>query len=336
MAREKDRIRESDRGTGADKPTEIPFRGWKEIISRVIHQISEDNISIVASGVAYYFFLALFPTLIAAISIYGLVMDPSDVEQQMNQVATILPEEAAQLMAGILSDIASGAGQALSWGLVLSLLFALWSAHNGTSAVFEGVNIAYNERNTRGFFLNHAITLLFTLGGIIGGIIATALVVVFPTLIESINIPEILKTVISWLRWPLLAFLVIAALGLVYKVAPNRRSPEFRWVSVGSVVATVLWLIGSILFSYYMDNFGNYNEMYGSFAAVIILMVWFFLTAFIILLGAEINSEMELQTYRDSTVGAERPMGERGAYVADRTAEHGSPPSSPSSEPDGR
>src|SRR5690625_5343751 len=185
MAREKDRIRESDRGTGADKPTEIPFRGWKEIISRVIHQISEDNISIVASGVAYYFFLALFPTLIAALSIYGLVMDSSDVEQQKNQEANILPEEAAQLMAGILSDIASGAGQALSWGLVLSLLFALWSAHNGTSAVFEGVNIAYNERNTRGFFLNHALTLLLTMDDIVGGVLSAIIILFFLSFIHG-------------------------------------------------------------------------------------------------------------------------------------------------------
>lgn len=304
----------------AEKPSEIPKKGWKDVSMRIKDQIAQDHIPIVSAGVAFYFFLALFPSLIAAISIYGLVMDPGQVEQQMNQVAGILPDQAAQMISGILQDVAGQAGETLGWGLLLSLLFSIWSAHQGTAAVFEGVNIAYDEIDERGFFKQKGITLLFTLGVIIAGIICTALVVVFPALVESINLPSILQTLILWLRWPLLALFVIAGLGLIYKTAPDRNKPEFRWVSYGAVIATIFWLMGSLLFSFYMNNFGNYNEMYGSFAAVVILMLWFYLTAFIILLGAEINSEMEHQTFTDTTVGEDKPMGSRAGYHADHVA----------------
>ncbi|MEX0649187.1 MAG: YihY/virulence factor BrkB family protein [Balneolaceae bacterium] len=308
------------KGRKAEKPSRIPKAGWKEIIFRIKDELTNDHISIVSAGVAYYFFVALFPTLIAAISIYGLVVDPVQVEQQMNQVAGILPEQASQMISTILENVASQTEETLSWGFGLSMFLSLWFAHNGTSAVFEGINIAYNETDERGFFKQNGITLLFTIGGIIAGIICTALVVVFPALVKSINLPAFLETLINWLRWPLLAFLIIGALGLTYKIAPDRSNPEFRWLSTGAVTATALWLAGSLLFSLYIDNFGNYDEMYGSFAAVIILLLWFFITAFIILLGAEINSELEHQTQKDTTTGEDKPMGERGAYHADRVA----------------
>ncbi|MEX2573703.1 MAG: YihY/virulence factor BrkB family protein [Balneolaceae bacterium] len=310
-----------EKGQHAERPSQIPKRGWKEIGSRVMRELTEDNISIVSAGVAYYFFLALFPALIAAISLYGLVMDPADAEQQIGQIAQVLPEQATEIVSRFLQDVAGSEGQTLGWGLILSLLFSFWTAHNGTGAVFEGVNIAYNERDERGFFKYHGITLLFTLGGIAAGIICTALVVVFPVMVESLNMPSMVETLIQWLRWLLLALIIIGGLGLTYKVGPDRRNPEVRWVTHGSVIATVLWLLGSILFSLYMDNFGDYDEMYGSFAAVIILMVWFFITAYAILLGAEINSEMEHQTRTDSTIGEDKPMGEREAYHADHMPE---------------
>jgi membrane protein len=287
---------------------------------RTKEQITSDNISIVSAGIAYYFFLALFPTLIAAISIYGLIMDPAQVQQQMSQLGQILPDQAAQMLSDILKQLAGKAETTLGWSLALSLLFSLWSANQGTSAVFEGINIAYDESDKRGFFKRTGLTLLFTLGGIIVGIICTAFVVVFPAMVGSINLPSFLQTLIEWLRWPLLAAIIIGVLGLTYKEASDRDNPEFRWASWGTIIATTLWLIGSFLFSFYINNFGNYDKTYGSFAAVIILLLWFYITAFIILLGAEINAEMEHQTSKDTTVGKDKPMGQRKAHHADHVA----------------
>lgn len=308
----------------AERPLQLPWRGWKQIGKRVNGELTIDHIAIVSAGVAYYFFLALFPTLIAAISIFGLVMEPAQIQQQISEVAHILPEQSSQMLSGILEEIAGKSGQTLGWSLILSILFSLWSAQQGTKAVFEGINVAYDEIDERGFFKYNGLTLLFTLGGIAIGIICTALVVVFPVIIAGINLPAYgVESIIKWLRWPLLALIVMGVLAITYKIAPDRRNPEFRWVSWGAVIATVLWLLGSILFSMYISNFGNYDKMYGSFAAVIILMLWFYITAYVILLGAEINSEMEHQTRKDTTIGKDRPMGQRNAYHADHVADSG-------------
>lgn len=289
-------MNKADRSHIADRPGQISAKGWKQVGLSVKDKLAEDHISIVSAGVAYYFFLALFPTFIAGISIFGLIMDPAQVQQQMSQAASILPEQTTTMISGILEGIANKSGGTLGWSLVLSILFALWSAQQGTKAVFEGINIAYNQVDERGFFKSNGLTLLFTLVGIIVGIISITLVIVFPTIVESINLPSYpLETIIQWLRWPLLALTVMGILAITYKIAPDRRNPGLKWVSWGAIIATLLWLAGSILFSFYISNFGNYDKIYGSFAAVIILMLWFYLTAFVILLGAEVNSEIEQQ-----------------------------------------
>ena len=287
-------MNKSEKNHTVNDPSQISGKGWKQIALRIKDQLAEDHISIVSAGVAYYFFLALFPTFIAAISIFGLIMDPAEVQQQINQAASILPEQSAKMISGILEDIAGKSKQALGWSLILSILFSLWTAQQGTKAVFEGINIAYNEVDERGFFKINGLTLLFTLLGIVIGIICISLVIVFPALVEGINLPSyMLETIVQWLRWPLLALIIMGVLAITYKIAPDTHNPKFKWVSLGAVIATFLWLAGSILFSYYISNFGNYDKMYGSFAAVIILMLWFFITAYVILLGAEINSEIE-------------------------------------------
>lgn len=308
------------RGHNAEKPKQIPKKGWKDIASRVKDQLTKDHVSIVSAGIAFYFFLAIFPAIAAALSIYGLVMEPAQVEQQMSQLANVLPEQAHQMVSNILERQSEKSESSLGWSLILSILISLWSANKGTKAVFEGVNITYDEIDERGFFKLNAVTLLFTIGGIIIGFIAIAMVVVFPALIDKIGLPSTLETIIQLLRWPILALIVIFALAAVYKVAPYRKSPEFKWTSWGAIIATVFWLAGSLLFSLYVNNFSSFDETYGSFAAIIILMLWFFLTAFIILLGAEINSEMEHQTSQDTTTGEDKPMGQRGGYHADHVA----------------
>lgn len=296
------------------------MKGWKDIGLRVKDQLKKDHVPIVSAGIAFYFFLALFPAIAAALSIYGLLMDPAQVEQQMSQLANVLPEQAHQMISGILEKQSERTESSLGWSLVLSLLISLWSANKGTKAIFEGVNITYGERDDRGFFKKNSVTLLFTLGGFIIGFIAIALVVAFPALVDNLGLPSTLETIIQLLRWPILALIIMFSLAAVYKVAPYRKSPEFKWTSLGAIIATVCWILGSLLFSLFANNFDNFDETYGSFAAVIILMLWFFLTGFIVLLGAELNSEMEHQTSRDTTPGEDKPMGQRGGYHADHVA----------------
>lgn len=306
-----------DRGHNAKKPTQIPQKGWKDIALRVKDRLTKDHVTLVSAGIAFYFFLAIFPAIAAALSIYGLVMEPEQVEQQMSQLVNVLPEQAHQMISDILKQQSEKPGSSLGWSLVLGVLISLWSANKGAKAVFEGVNITYDETDGRGFLKKNAVTLMCTLGGIIIGFIAIVMVVAFPALIDKIGLPSTLETIIQFLRWPLLALIVMFALTAIYKIAPNRESPAFKWASWGAIIATVFWLAGSLLFSVYVSNFSRFDETYGSFAAVIILMLWFFLTGFIILLGSEINSEMEHQTSRDTTTGEDQPLGERGGYHAD-------------------
>jgi membrane protein len=310
----------TDRGHNAERPSQIPMKGWKDIAIRVKDQMKTDHIPIVSAGIAFYFFLAIFPTIAAALSIYGLVMEPAEVQQQMSQLANVLPEQAHQMISSILEKQSEKPASSLGWSLVLSILISLWSANKGTKAVFQGVNISYNEKDERDFFKLAAVTLLFTIGGIIIGFVAIAMVVAFPALIDKLGLPATLETSIQLLRWPILALIVMFALAAVYKVAPYRKSPEFKWTSWGAVIATILWLGVSLLFSLYVNNFDSFDETYGSFAAVIILMLWFFLTAFIIMLGAEINSEMEHQTRHDTTTGEDKPMRQRGGHHTDHVA----------------
>lgn len=307
-------------GHRADSPSEIPPRGWKDIVLRVKDELGKDHLTVVAAGIAFYFFLALFPAMTAMVSLYGLVTEPAQVEQQLSQLTAILPQQAHELVSDILRQIAEKPDQALGFSLLVSILFSLWSANKGMRAVFEGVNITYHEDDGRSFLHKLAITLLFTLGAIVVLILCMALVIGFPAVVGRLGLPGFVQTLAQIARWVVLAAVIVLSLGLIYKVAPARDDPEFKWVSWGAVIATALWILGSLLFSWYVTNFGSFDKTYGSFAAVIILMLWFFLTAFVILLGAEINSEMEHQTRRDTTVGEEQPMGQRDAYYADRVA----------------
>jgi membrane protein len=209
-----------NRGHNAEKPAQIPKKGWKDIALRVKDQLNNDHVPIVSAGIAFYFFLAIFPTIAAALSIYGLVMEPAEVQQQMSQLASVLPEQAHQMISSILEKQSEKSGSSLGWSLVLSILISLWSANKGTKAVFQGVNIAYNEKDERGFFKLAAVTLLFTIGGIIIGFAAIAMVVAFPALIDKIGLPATLETIIQLLRWPILALIVMFALLQFIKLPP--------------------------------------------------------------------------------------------------------------------
>jgi membrane protein len=310
-----------ERGREATKPRQIPPKGWKDIAVRVKDQVKEDNLPLLAAGLAYYAILALFPTIIAAVTLWGLVADPAELQSQINSLMAPLPQEARAAIEPVLTSATNRAGAALSIGFVVGLALALFSASGGMAGMIKGVNLAYDEPQTRKFFKLRALALVMTLGAIVVGLIALGLVVVLPALLDSLGLGPVGEFLARWLRWPVLFVVVIVALGMIYRYAPERDNPQFRWVSWGAVIATVLWLIGSGLFSLYVTNFGNYNRTYGTVAGIVILLLWLFLTGFVVLLGAEINAEMERQTRRDTTEGEERPLGQRGADAADTVGE---------------
>jgi membrane protein len=302
-------------GGQADSPMEIPAQGWKQVLLRTKQQIKEDNIPLLAAGVAFYAFIALFPALIAAVTVYGLVSDPAEVEEQIAGFADTLPEDAASLLTTQLTDIAGSSSSALGWGLLLSLGGALFAASGGVQNLIKAVNIAYDEEETRGFLKLRALALALTLGAIVFIVVAIGLIAVLPVLLDGLGAVGRIAAQVA--RWVGLVVFVMAALAVVYRFAPDRDDPKFRWVGLGSGVATLLWVLGSAAFSLYVSNFGSYGETYGALAGVVILLLWLWLTSLIILIGAEINSETEQQTAKDTTQGPEKPMGERRAVKAD-------------------
>ncbi len=309
------------RGRTARFPSQIPLLGWRDILLRVYFKLDNANISILSAGVAFYAMLAIFPALTAIVSIYALLADPADVHRQFDALSGILPLQAREILSQQLASLAARSQQRLGIGLLVGLGVAVWSAHRGIDAIIRAITVVYDERETRGYFLMKGITLTLTVGAILLVVFVLTLAVALPAFSEVLHLPKIVTGSVQALGWPLLAVIIMFALAILYRLAPPRRTAKWRWVSWGSVLATLLWLSGSGLFSYYVASFASYNEMYGSVGAIVILLLWFFLTTYAVLLGAAVNAEMELQTTIDSTRGPERPMGKRGAYVADNLGE---------------
>jgi membrane protein len=312
-------VANGDAGRQADTPQEIPAKGWKDIAKRTLKEVKQDQVTLLGAGVAFYSLLALFPAVIAGVSIYGLVADPSTVQSQIDELTRRLSPETATIIGTQLKQVTSGAGGALGLATVIGILTALWSASSGMKAMITGVNLAYDETESRKFVKLRGLSIVLTLGAMMLMGVALALIVGFPAVADSW--PTALRWTASILRWVLLAALLIGALAVLYRYAPDRDEPKWTWASWGSGVATLLWILASIGFSIYANSFGNYNKTYGALAGVIILMFWLYLTAVIVLVGAELNTEMELQTAKDTTAGPTKPMGERDAHAADHVAE---------------
>jgi membrane protein len=305
------------RGRRVDRPERIPKPGWRDSLLRTKNEIVKDQISLISAGVAFYGLLALFPAIAAGVSIYGMVAEPSQVQQNVAMTEQIMPSQASGIINQQLNHIAAGSTNALSIGLAVSIIIALWSASSGTKAMMSALNIAYEQEETRSFVRYNLFAYGLTLLIILYVIITLAILGALPAALGTIGLPHWVDVAVNWLRWPLLAVIVIFGLSVLYRYAPDRRNARWRWVSWGAVAATVLWLMGSGLFSVYVANFGRYNETYGSIGAVVVLLLWFYLSAFVFLAGAELNAEMEHQTNRDTTVGGDQPRGQRQAYVAD-------------------
>lgn len=311
------RIDGNGRGRKAHRPSAIPGAGWKDIAWRVKREINEDNLSVIAAGVAFYGFMSIFPALAALVSVYALVTDPAKLQDHIASVQSLLPPEAAQLITQQLQRIVQSSSDVFGWSLIVGAVLAVWSAAKGMSAIIAALNVVYDEVETRGFLKLNALAVLWTFAGMIFLIGVLFLIVGIPAVLKYFNLPSVVSGVVDLLRWPILAAAGIVALGVLYRRAPDRDTPDWRWITWGSTMATLLWLAGSVLFSYYVTNFGSYNAVYGSLGVVVVLMMWLLVSAYCILLGAEINAEIEHQTDVDSTVGEAEPMGDRGARMAD-------------------
>ncbi len=309
-------LAENDRGRQAEAPRQIPARGWKDVLVRVKTSSKDDHVMLFSAGVALFGLLALVPALAALMSIYGLVANPATIDEQLTDSLSAAPAEVRDLISQQVRDIGDASSGAIL-AVVVGLLLALWSASAGMKNLIEAINIAYSEKDTRGFVKLRAVSLAFTLGAIVFVVLAFALIALLPPVIAATDLGTAGRVLINVVRFVILFAGMLFGLAVLYRYAPDRDAPKWSWATPGALFAATVWIIGSLLFSIYTANFGRYNETYGALGAIVVVILWLLLSAVVVILGAEINCELERQTVRDSTKGDERPLGQRHAYAAD-------------------
>jgi len=312
------RAAQPGRGRNAETPVRVPWRGWKDILWRTWQQISEDRLLLIAGGVVFYGLLATVPAITALVSMYGLFASAGNLSAQLNFLADVMPSGAYQIISEQVVRIAGHADGKLTLAFVVGLGIALWSANAGMKAIFDALNIVYDEDEKRGLVMLNLMALIFTLAAIVVLILMLGAVVLLPLVLSFIGFAA--EQQAGWLplaRWPVLFALVAFGLSVLYRYGPSRRAAKWRWLTVGSVFAAITWIAVSGAFSWYLSRFADYNATYGSLGAVIGLMMWMWISTSVVLIGAELNSEIEHQTARDSTVGPAKPIGTRGAVMAD-------------------
>jgi membrane protein len=271
----------------------------------------------VAAGVVFYGLLALFPAITAAVSLYGLFANASTINDQLSGLGGILPGSAVDIVHEQIEHLTAKSDAKLSFGFLVGLGVALWSANAGMKAIIDALNVVYEEKEKRGFIKLNLLSLAFTLAAIVSLVLALGAVVAAPLFLHQLGLSSITDALFRFARWPVLLALVIVGLALIYRFGPSRREPRWQWLSVGSVFAAVAWLVSSALLSWYLGNYAHYDATYGSLGAGIGLMMWMWVSSIVILFGAELNSEIEHQTAKDSTVEHDKPLGARGAVMAD-------------------
>jgi membrane protein len=309
--------REPSRGREARTPEEIPRAGWRDIFTRVKAEIGSDHVSLVAAGLAMYSLLAVFPGLAAAVSLYGLFASPADVIEHMKTFSAILPPGTFDLFSQQLQTLASRGQGTLTVGALAGLAVALWGARAAMSSMMTATNIAYAEVEKRGFIKQTLLSLFFTLAAIVGFLVILAMGVAVPIALKVLGTSQTTQWIVGAIRWLVLWGCAVVGFGLLYRYAPSRQRARWRWVTWGSAIGATLWIALSVAFAFYVSSFGTYGKTYGALGSVIALLMWFYLSSFVVLVGAEINAEMERQTRRDTTTGPEMPLGSRGAYAAD-------------------
>ena len=307
-------------GHGAAKPLDIPARGWWAIAKRVAAKVSSDRLLTEAAGITFYALLAFFPALTAMVSLYGLVADPATISDNLDTLSGVVPGGGMQIISDQVHSLTANGSKALGFAALLGLATSLWSANQGTKALFDALNVVYAETEKRGFLLRTAVTLAFTLGGIVFVLLALTAVVAVPVVLNFVGLGGVADPLLRILRWPLMLVALAALLACIYRFGPSRERARWQWVSWGGGFAAVAWVVGSAAFSYYVSHFGSYDKTYGSLGAAVGFLTWIWLSATIVLIGAELNAETEQQTARDTTTGPEQPPGRRGAVKADAVA----------------
>lgn len=285
--------RAGDRGTGAAHPGQIPARGWRDILKRTLAAFAADHIMVIGGGVTFSVLLAIFPAMAAFVSLYGLVADVDDIPRQLQTLGAVLPSAAVKFIGGEMMRLAQAGHGGLSLGLIFGVLLSFWSANGAMKALFVGLNVAYEENERRNFIKLNLLTLVFTFGLMIFFAVTVAALAADAVVARLMG--PAAGSIVAFARWPLLLLAFGGGLSLLYRYGPSRRHAQWRWVSWGSVAATILWLAASLAFSFYTSKFSHYNQTYGSLGAIVGLMIWIWISAIIVLLGAELNGEIEHQ-----------------------------------------
>lgn len=312
--------REDQRRRGRFAPTPLAMTrlGWRDILVRTWNETMEDRLLTLSAGVAFFVLLSFAPALSVLVSVYGIFADPAAISEQLLPLLRVLPQEGVQLVEDQLTRLASRPADALSLNLLIGLGFAIWSANAGIKGLFEALNAIYDEREERSFIHFNAVSLITTLSAILLLCLMIFALGVLPRLLALIPGEGLLAPVVAVLRWPILLGIATVAIAALYWVGPSRRGARFSWLWPGAALAAIIWVAASSLFAWYASTLGNYAATYGSLAAIVVFMTWLWLSATIILIGAEFNAELEHQTAMDTTMGPPKPLGARGAAMADR------------------
>lgn len=312
---------ESNRGREADAPQDIPAKGLRDVFWRVVKAIVADRVTLIAAGVTYFMLLSLFPALGALVALYGFVADPSAIMSHISFLAGVFPPGSFDLILDQLTSLTQQATSTRSLAFFGGLLVAIWSANSGMKALFDAMNVAYQEDEKRSLVRLNLLSLGFTFCALVVAIIMIAAIGVLPAVLKYLWLDDWQELLARLARWPFIILVFGCGISMIYRYGPSREEAKIKWLSWGVVFSTVLWLVASVLFSFYLENFANYNATYGTLGALIGLMVWVWISVVILIVGAEINAELEHQTLKDSTTGSPKAMGERGAYVADTVGE---------------
>jgi membrane protein len=305
------------RGRAAWHPQGIPPAGWRDILLRIGRRTGRDYVSLMAAGVAFFGLLSLFPALATLAALAGIFFEPGIVERQIAGFGGVAPSQSVELIRSQAAELAERQTGTLGLTALISLAISFFFASRGVDNMIDGLNMAHGETETRGLVMRNVVSLGLTAVLILLSLAALGLTVLVPQIASGLGVGDRTDVIVRWGRWPLIFVIVLTGIGLLYRSGPSRRSPRWSWVTPGAVLATLVWFGGSFLFSWLVRNFGSYELTFGAIAGVVILLLWMWLSSFVVLMGAQLNAEMEHQTRRDTTRGRVRPMGQRGAYMAD-------------------